>query len=382
MISKEIDSYSLFLSEAYRAKCDTIPEVKKEISRAEVSLMVAENQILYNEVVIKKISITEDELYNVYLTLSPKQESFEIEKPLIKKILEDQQRIRNMTDYENSIFAEAKVEFVNKTIEEFYEIHLNGSEWSFVIDDSLFNNIGHEIIAQYYLNEIKKEITISEFIDFYNHHSPRKGLNTLGNCFFYLGEMIFENCAYRDAIRRGLQNDPQYKLQLSIAIKSIMLKAFDTYILIPQLKISEQEIRNFYEENRDQFNDGEYAVISFKVFNSEIEAYEYEHQVMFDVDKFFSTASDSSVIFNHEIRYDSKEFPSQFINIIFNLKNGSFSSELKINGKYYVFYKNSESGSRVKTLDEVNDSITRQIRNAKLKELKNQILLKHVGKKQ
>jgi hypothetical protein len=144
-----------------------------------------------------------------------------------------------------------------------------------------------------------------------------------------------------------------------------MLKAYDQYVLIPQIRITEQEIQSYYDENLDKFSDGEFSIISFKIFESEIEAFEYYNQHHHDFDSLFPD-TDSLDMIKYSLRYDSPIFP-QFLRVaIFNLKDNTALLPFKVGNRYYIFYKHSEVGIRTKPIGEIKASIRNVIQNSKL----------------
>ena len=79
---------------------------------------------------------------------------------------------------------------------------------------------------------------------------------------------------------------------------------------------------------------------------------------------------------NITLSYDSTEFPADIIQSIFEADNNTVMSPVEINSQFFIFYKYSEQGERIKSLDEVIKILTEQLQQDKLNTLKNDFLEK------
>lgn len=69
----------------------------------------------------------------------------------------------------------------------------------------------------------------------------------------YLDDMIMENVFYEEAARKGLANDKEVKDLLNEAKRKILITKFIKNEVESNVKVSEEEMRNFYEEHQDDF---------------------------------------------------------------------------------------------------------------------------------
>ena len=316
------------------------------------------------------------------------QEPFEVEYLNIQRTLQNHKRVCLMDEYETELYQKAQTQIDLNAVELFLTTHLQ-SLFPYVIDDFLFYDSGDIELAYYYFNDDLVTITIHDFIEFYNTYEPRRNLNTLNDCINYIEEMVFYKCAFQDAVNRGLTNDTLYRLDVKVSERQIMLRAYDNYVLDPMIIISDQEIQATYEEQIADYEDGEYAHISWLLFGSEYDAERFVSKITESQrsDKQFSFLNDpsfvsnaQSVILKETIPYNSKEFPSYYVNAVFKMTDGAISAPWKINSKFYIIFKHSESGQRIKSLDEVRDQIVQQLKREKLVIIKDEILPKLMKK--
>lgn len=103
-----------------------------------------------------------------------------------------------------------------------------------------------------------KEIT-KEDLDLALMHAPKDQamqLNTFAGKKYLLNEMIIQEMLYLDAQEKGLDKDEDYLKELE-AVKESLLKQYAIKNLLVDVKIDENEAKEYYDANPNQFVKGE-----------------------------------------------------------------------------------------------------------------------------
>lgn len=74
-----------------------------------------------------------------------------------------------------------------------------------------------------------------------------------GNLKRYLDETIMEMLLYEEALRKGLDRDKEVKEVLKEARKKVLISKLVTSEVDEKAKVSEEEMRKYYDEHKDEF---------------------------------------------------------------------------------------------------------------------------------
>ncbi|MDO5026262.1 MAG: peptidyl-prolyl cis-trans isomerase [Tissierellia bacterium] len=66
-------------------------------------------------------------------------------------------------------------------------------------------------------------------------------------------ELMNQNLIYLDALENGLENDPEFKKELEVA-KEQILRQFSMKKVLEDVRVSEDEVKAYYQDHKDQFS--------------------------------------------------------------------------------------------------------------------------------
>jgi len=102
-------------------------------------------------------------------------------------------------------------------------------------------------------------ITLDEFKQKLDKIPPfyRKKFATKKGQLEYLDKMVEEELFYQEALKRGLEKDPEYTSQLEQIKRSILSSKIKKDLMEKEIKISDDEIKKYYDEHPDQYQNPE-----------------------------------------------------------------------------------------------------------------------------
>lgn len=223
----------LIIREALQMGLDEDPNFKKALNEYILSESVRK---LYEEEIRKKINITDDDLKSLYHNMTGKEVSDE-EFPKIKGALEKKLRREREEELSKDYLSMLRQRYLVKINHELLkEVDLNGTTTEIV------EKRGNEVIV-----EIDDEkMTLSEFINLSKNYSDKDKDRILNN-------LIDRKLIEKEALKRNYINDSNFKKGVDHFKRLLLRNLFIQKVIIPQIIITEEDLKRYYEENKDKF---------------------------------------------------------------------------------------------------------------------------------
>lgn len=168
--------------------------------------------------------------------------SFEQEKGNIKvklQLLKEKQM-----EYERirKIKQQARIS-INDSIVFIFNKKLDSLENKAYIDKpEIFSDIKDECIISYSINSNRKEISVNQFIKFYENQLLRNALDNIDMVYSCLNWLVVEDYYYQEAITIGLLKQKKYILDRQNYKYKVMLALFEKEEIMDKIIISEEDI--------------------------------------------------------------------------------------------------------------------------------------------
>lgn len=167
------------------------------------------------------------------------------------------------------------------------------------------------------------------------------------------------------------ENDEAFIIERLMIEKYIQMLAAD-------IDISEEEIKNYYEQNKREFLLPERVKVSQILVNSEAEAVRLQNQLKAGGEALFRQLARENSLGPESSRggemgiFKLNELPEEIEKVIFSLKEGEISSVVESPYGFHIFRLDSRLEPRLLSLEEASDKI-----RAKLLQEKVEALMKH-----
>jgi peptidyl-prolyl cis-trans isomerase C len=223
----------LIIREALQMGLDEDPNFKKALNEYILSESVRK---LYEEEIRKKINITDDDLKSLYHNMTGKEVSDE-EFPKIKGALEKKLRREREEELSKNYLNMLRQRYLVKINHELLkEVDLNGTTTEIV------EKRGNEVIV-----EIDDEkMTLFEFINLSKYYSDKDKDRILNA---WIDRKLIE----KEALKRNYINDSNFKKGVDHFKRLLLRNLFIQKVIIPQIIITEEDLKRYYEENKDKF---------------------------------------------------------------------------------------------------------------------------------
>lgn len=151
-------------------------------------------------------------------------------------------------------------------------------------------------------------------------------------------ELMNQHLIYLDAKEDGLEEDPEFKKELEFA-KEQILRQFSMKKVLEQVKVSDQETKDYYEEHKDQFRKIYQYRASHILVEDEEKAKEAKKRL--DDEKFEDVAKEVSTCPSSQNGGDLGAFSTgqmvpEFENALENMEVGTISEPVKTQFGYHI----------------------------------------------
>jgi peptidyl-prolyl cis-trans isomerase C len=188
-----------------------------------------------------------------------------------------------------------------------------------------------------------------------------------------LETMIIRELILQEAAKAGLENSPAVKDKLEELKKRLVVEAYLKQKVEEQAKVSDEELKKFYEANKDKFKTGDQVKASHILVKTEKEAKDVQAQLKSgasfeELAKKYST--DGAAAKGGDLGWFSKgSMIPEFENVAFAMKEGQTSDIVKTKFGYHIIKLTGKRGAGVRTFDEVKDQIKAAILPTKQQEI-------------
>ncbi|TCO74531.1 peptidylprolyl isomerase [Marinisporobacter balticus] len=220
------------------------------------------------------------------------------------------------------------------------------------------------------------EITKEE-LELIVKHAPQQQqmqLNTLAGKKYLLNEMITQQILFLDAKEKGLDQDEAYLKELK-SVEENLLKQYAVKKLLEDIKVEENEVKEYYEKNNEQFVAGDSAKAKHILIKDEEKAKEVLKELK-DGKNFEEAAKEYSECPSKtnggDLGYFEKgNMVPEFEAAAFALEIGAISDLVKTQFGYHIIKVEDRKEASVmpfeKVQDQIKDYILKNKQNEKFK---------------
>jgi len=313
-----------------------------------------------------------------------KQKPFNTEKEMIIDDLKKHKSFRIVEENVNQIVEYAQPVYNNINISKFLSI-----ENKCRIEknsDSLFNNKSPLPLVVYRYKNKLVELEAHRFWSYRKNFYLVMDLNDVISVKNELTNFIIEEYVSDEA--KGLKLDTlnAFILKNNLYKHKLMVEEYKNELKKNITNISDVDLLNYYDLNKNNFSGSKNIVVSLLYFNNFEDAsvsinninYAILHNKMNKLSEEGFIKGLVKYIPSDTLSRENNNLSPEFLKGLFNLSSGRSSQVFKI-GKFYVLaIKNSETGTIIKPFLEVKDEIERKlkkeyylkIKSEKIKELK------------
>lgn len=190
-----------------------------------------------------------------------------------------------------------------------------------------------------------------------------------------VNELVYQTLLYEEAMEKGMDKDDEFTQVLEKTRES-MLKTYALGKLLATVSVTDDEIKKFYEENKDLFKENESANASHILVAEEDKANEIYEKVKNGED-FASLAKEFSTCSSKEKggelgTFTRGQMVKEFEDAVFNNEVATITEPVKTQFGYHIIKINDKNEGRDLSFDEVKDKIAAQVRRQKEQALYNE----------
>lgn len=190
-----------------------------------------------------------------------------------------------------------------------------------------------------------------------------------------VNELVYQTLLYEEAMEKGMDKDDEFAQVLEKTRES-MLKTYALGKLLATVSVTDDEIKKFYEENKDLFKENESANASHILVAEEDKANEIYEKVKNGED-FASLAKEFSTCPSKEKggelgTFTRGQMVKEFEDAVFNNEVATITEPVKTQFGYHIIKINDKNEGRDLSFDEVKDKIAAQVRRQKEQALYNE----------
>lgn len=202
-----------------------------------------------------------------------------------------------------------------------------------------------------------------------------------------VNELVYQALLYEDAMEKGMDKEDEF-LQVVEKTKESMLKTYALGKLLATVEVTDEDLKKFYEENKEAFVKPESADASHILVEEEDKAREIYEKIQKGEDfeelaKEFSTCPSKEKGGNLGT-FTKGQMVKEFEDAVFENEVGTITEPVKTQFGYHIIKINQKNDAEELSFDEVKDKIEAQVRrqkeqdiyNKKITELKNKYEVK------
>jgi peptidyl-prolyl cis-trans isomerase C len=188
-----------------------------------------------------------------------------------------------------------------------------------------------------------------------------------------LETMIIRELILQEAAKSGLENSPAVKEKLEELKKRLVVEAYLKQKVEEQAKVSDEELKKFYDGNKDKFKTGDQVKASHILVKSEKEAKDVLAQLKSggnfeELAKKFST--DGAASKGGDLGWFSKgAMIPEFEKVAFTMKEGQVSDIVKTKFGYHIIKLTGKRAAGARSFEEVKDQIKAAVLPSKQQEI-------------
>lgn len=223
------------------------------------------------------------------------------------------------------------------------------------------------VLFWYKRGDTVQPVTTTRFMKYYNTLPLRKEMVQEEALHYYANEFVYDQYAWDKAEADGITRSWQFRLDENNYRNNVMWARYENIEMRSGITVSEEELRNRYEADKDSFNLATDVVVSAYSFNNRQEA--ISAIINIRTGKTSEMGSGLQPVYTHKsIHYREALFSDSIRNVVFSMKRPGFVMSFSYNGKFVIIIKEAEQGRRVANLPEVRLQLIKVISAEKLAE--------------
>ncbi|MDU2502837.1 MAG: peptidylprolyl isomerase [Peptoniphilus harei] len=189
-----------------------------------------------------------------------------------------------------------------------------------------------------------------------------------------VNELVYQALLYEDAMEKGMDKEDEF-IQVVEKTKESMLKTYALGKLLATAEVKDEDIKKFYEKNKDAFKQGESADASHILVEEEDKAREIYEKIKNGGD-FEELAKEYSTCPSKEKggnlgTFTKGQMVKEFEDAVFENEVGTITEPVKTQFGYHIIKINQKNDASELSFDEVKDRIVEQVRRQKEQEIYN-----------
>ncbi len=221
-------------------------------------------------------------------------------------------------------------------------------------ENKVLAKVGGRPITEEYVNFILQSMGPQRAMQF-NSEEGRKTL---------LNDLINEELFYMGAKDDGMEDDPQFKLELE-KMKTNLLKQYALKVLLQDIKVEDEEVESYYNENKEQFKSPESVKASHILVDDENKANEIIEELNNGLS--FEEAAGKYSKCPSKARggdlgfFTRGKMVPEFEKAAFEMKKDEISKPVKTQFGYHIIKLTDRKEPGISSLEEVKDKLKETI---------------------
>ncbi len=179
-----------------------------------------------------------------------------------------------------------------------------------------------------------------------------------------LNELINQQLFYADAVEKGLEQEEAFKAELEQAKVNILIQYAINNIMM-DVKVEEDEVKDYYEKHKEQFKKPESVRASHILTEDEVTANKILKQIKegLSFEEGANTYSKCSSEQNGgDLGYFSRgKMVQEFEDAVFSMQIGEISKPVKTQFGYHIIKLVDKKEADISTLEEVKERLTQHL---------------------
>ena len=189
-----------------------------------------------------------------------------------------------------------------------------------------------------------------------------------------VNELVYQALLYEDAMEKGMDKEDEF-LQVVEKTKESMLKTYALGKLLATVEVTDEDLKKFYEENKEAFVKPESADASHILVEEEDKAREIYEKIQKGEDfeelaKEFSTCPSKEKGGNLGT-FTKGQMVKEFEDAVFENEVGTITEPVKTQFGYHIIKINQKNDAEELSFDEVKDKVEAQVRRQKEQDIYN-----------
>ncbi|WFA09377.1 peptidylprolyl isomerase [Tissierella sp. Yu-01] len=211
-----------------------------------------------------------------------------------------------------------------------------------------------------------KEISKDDVLKFLNDIGPQMAMQFQSpeGIKRVIDELVNQELLYLDAIELNLEEDKEFKDVLE-KTKANLLKDYAVNKIIAGITTKEEELKDYYEKNKDSYNKPESVKASHILVDNEDKANEVISELNEGL-SFEDAAKNYSTCPSKEAggalgEFTKGQMVKEFEDVAFNMEVGTVSKPVKTQFGYHIIKLTDKNKASISNFEEVKDQVNNQV---------------------